>query len=84
MSIPTEDELTELTRQHWMKWLPGLAQSAQRNGTFDSLTQQAAQETLADVQRKVSQGMHPMEAYEMLKQDRCFLNPRDWNQPQPQ
>ncbi len=80
MAVPNEQELTELTRQHWTKWLPALAQSARQQGTFDSLTQQAARETLAEVQRKVSQGMHPLEAYEMVKQDWCFLNPRDWNE----
>ncbi len=81
--LPTEDQLTQLTIEHWQKWLPVLASNLTKAGELEQWARNAARQTLEAVQEKVDQGMHPLEAYEMKKQEWCFLNPADWNEPEP-
>ena len=81
--LPTEDQLTQETMEHWQKWLPVLASKLTAAGELEPRARSAARRTLEAEQDKVKQGMHPLEAYEMKKQEWCFLNPRDWNEPEP-
>ncbi len=62
--LPSEDELTQETMEHWQKWLPRLAASLTRAGELEKWARNAARQTLEAVQHKVEQGMHPLEAYE--------------------
>ena len=83
--VPSEDELTQLTLEHWRKFLPRLTTSLAKSGTLEVWARNAARQTLEAVQRKVDDGtMHPLEAYHMLQNDWCFLRPADWDEPQPE
>lgn len=71
--LPTEDQLTQQTLQHWQKWLPALAQGLQRNGQLEAAARAAARDTLDLIAQHVQNGAHPREAWEATKNLWCLL-----------
>lgn len=82
--VPSEDELTQETIQHWKNFLPGLAANLEANGVLEEQARKAARETLDHVAQRVKEGLHPMEAYQLMRNDWCFLDPKDWGEPEPE
>lgn len=80
---PTQDELTEQTVAHWKKHLPDRYRRLKRTGKLQEEASWAAQTTLEACKEMISQGASPLEAWEMLRNDWCFLRAETKEVQQP-
>ena len=60
-------------REHWDEFLPGRVAALKAAGTYEAAVAEAVAQTESEYDEEVANGMHPLAAWEAVRQRYAFL-----------
>ncbi len=77
--LPTQAELTEQTIEHWQEFCPKMVRTLGKRLRASAAA--AARLTLDACDRLIASGLHPLEAWAMMRNEWCLIPAEDHQEP---
>lgn len=77
MQLPTEQQLTQMTLDHWRQNNPEMYAGLKAEHKLHARAREAARMTLESVQQLVDGGMSTLEAWAMMRHEYCLIEAED-------